>query len=91
LALAIRWVVARAAPPFPPMRVLRALVTVLLGVGIAVAGAVVGGLIAVGLTAWVVPDDPFLIVVLGLALLLLFVPLGAMAAIWLASEIESER
>jgi hypothetical protein len=73
------------------MRVLRALVTVLLGVGIAVAGAVVGGLIAVGLTAWVVPDDPFLIVVLGLALLLLFVPLGAMAAIWLASEIESER
>ena len=71
------------------MRAVRALLNVLGVSVIAVVGAVTGGLVAIALTAWVVPDDPFLIPVMGFGLLMLFVPLGALFAVWLVSLRES--
>jgi hypothetical protein len=39
--------------------------TVLRVVLVAAVAAAIGGIVAVALTAWVVPDDPFLIPLLG--------------------------
>jgi hypothetical protein len=63
----------------------------LLGIVIAIIGAIAGGLVAVAVTAWIVPDDPFAIVVLGLALLLVRVPLGPVGSLWLVSAMLDER
>ena len=61
--------------------------TVLRVVLVAAVGAVIGGIVAVALTAWAVPDDPFLIPLLGFGLLLALVPVGAVVAVWLATEL----
>ena len=69
------------------MRGVRASLPVLRAVLVAAVGGVIGGIVAVALTAWVVPDDPFLIPLLGFGLLLALVPVGALVAVWLGTEL----
>jgi hypothetical protein len=73
------------------MRFLRASLAMLGAALVAVLGATVGGLTAIALTAWLVPDDPFVIVLAFIALLLVLVPLGALFAIWLAALIAADN
>lgn len=58
---------------------------------VAILGALAGAVIAVALTVWVVPDDPFAIAMFGFGLLLLWVPLGAIFAVWLLSLIADKE
>jgi hypothetical protein len=58
---------------------------------VALVGALTGAVIAIALTVWLVPPDPFALVVLGFALLLLWMPIGALVAVWLAAVVADER
>jgi hypothetical protein len=73
------------------VRAVRALLAAVVGsLLVALLGALAGALVAIALTLWLVPEDPFAIVVFGLALLLLWVPLGAMFAVWVLSLVADE-
>ena len=58
---------------------------------VALLGAVAGGLTAVALTLSLAPADLSVFLLLGLVLLLVCVPLGAIGAVWLLSLIADER
>lgn len=75
---------------FPVRRAGRVFAAILGSLVVALLGALAGALIAVALTVWAVPDDPFAIVLGGLGLLLLWVPLGALFAVWLLSLLADE-
>jgi hypothetical protein len=73
------------------MRILRAIFLSIGTLLVAIAGALAGALVAVALTIWAVPPDPFATAFFGFGLLLLWVPIGAIVAVWVLSLLADEE